>query len=146
MEPSQGIMHRAAAGALLALVLLPADAQAQTFVQTVSYLITGETDSGAVAVVDQRNCVVKFTSTTIETTFFFNAVDLKSIRLVSSSLDLERTTKRPRMIQFNGKEPVCRNDKTGVTSKACRLTIHDNDERRMGAFTRLYQAFCKGEG
>jgi hypothetical protein len=137
-------MKRVLAGSLL--VLLAASALAQTFKQTASYLITGETDSTAVVVVDQQNCVVKYASPNIETTFFFNAVDPKSIRLVSSSLNMDRSAKSPRMLQFNGKGPVCRNDKTGVTSKGCRFTIHDNDEGRMLAFTRLYEAFCKGEG
>jgi hypothetical protein len=139
-------MKRVVAGAMGFLVLLAAGAQAQTFKQTVSYLITGETDSTAVVVIDQQNCVVKFASPNIETTFFFNAVDLKSIRLISSSLNMDRSAKSPRMLQFNGKEPVCRNDKTGVTSKGCRFTVHDNDEGRMLAFTHLYEAFCKGEG
>jgi hypothetical protein len=139
-------MKRVATGAWVALALSAASAQAQTFKQTVSYLITGETDSTAVVVVDQKNCVVKYASPNIETTFFFNAVDLKSIRLVSSSPNMDRSAKSPRMLQFNGKEPVCRNDKTGVASKGCRFTIHDNDEGRMHAFTRLYEAYCKGEG
>jgi hypothetical protein len=105
---ARAVINPVVTSAIVVLVLSTAGAQAQTFKQTVSYLITGETDSTAVVVLDQHNCVVKYASPTIETTFFFNAVDLKSIRLVSSSLNLARSRKSPRMLQFNDREPMIR--------------------------------------